>query len=130
MRDKKIFLTGGAGFIGSKLCEILCKNNNILIYDNLNRNSIKNTNLLNNSNVKLIEGDILDFDRLRNVVEEFKPNIVVHLAAVAGIDTVIKNPVNTMKVNMIGTYNLLESLVSNMDNLERVIDFSTSEVFG
>lgn len=130
MRDKKIFLTGGAGFIGSKLCEILCKNNNILIYDNLNRNSIKNTNLLNNSNVKLIEGDILDFDRLRNVVEEFKPNIVVHLAAVAGIDTVIKNPVNTMKVNMIGTYNLLESLVSNMDKLERVIDFSTSEVFG
>ena len=63
-------------------------------------------------------------------MDEFKPNIVIHLAAVAGIDTVIKSPVNTMKVNMIGTYNLLESLVNNMADLDKVIDFSTSEVFG
>lgn len=128
--NKKILLTGGAGFIGSKLCGLLCDNNEILIYDNLNRNSIKNTKLLEHSNVKLIKGDILDFDNIRNAVSEFKPNIVIHLAAVAGIDTVIKNPVNTMKVNMIGTYNLLESLVTNMTNLDKVIDFSTSEVFG
>ena len=44
------------------------------------------------------------------LVDKFKPNIVIHLAAVAGIDTVIKNPVTTMKVNMIGTYNALEAL--------------------
>lgn len=128
--NKKILLTGGAGFIGSKLCGILCENNKILLYDNLNRNSIKNTKLLEHKNVKLIQGDILDFYNIKNVVDEFKPNIVIHLAAVAGIDTVIKSPVNTMKVNMIGTYNLLESLVNNMADLDKVIDFSTSEVFG
>ncbi|MCQ4923217.1 GDP-mannose 4,6-dehydratase [Tissierella carlieri] len=128
IKDKRILLTGGAGFIGSKLCNILSNNNEILIYDNLNRNSIKNTNLLNKGNINLIQGDVLDFSNIKNIVDEFKPSIVIHLAAVAGIDTVIKSPVNTMKVNMIGTYNVLEA-VKNL-NLERFIDFSTSEVFG
>ncbi|WP_238858850.1 MULTISPECIES: NAD-dependent epimerase/dehydratase family protein [unclassified Clostridium] len=128
IQDKRILLTGGAGFIGTKLCSLLSYNNEILIYDSLNRNSIKNTDLLDKSNVKLVQGDILDFNHVKSVVDEFKPNIVIHLAAVAGIDTVIKSPVNTMKVNMIGTYNILEAVKEN--NIERFIDFSTSEVFG
>lgn len=130
IKSKKILLTGGAGFIGTKICDILCESNEMLLFDNLDRNSIKNTNLLENKNVKLIKGDILDSAYLKKVVDEFKPNIVIHLAAVAGIDTVIKNPVKTMQVNMIGTYNLLECLKDNLEGLERVIDFSTSEVFG
>lgn len=128
IQHKKILLTGGAGFIGTKLCSLLNKNNEILIYDSLKRNSMKNTNLLDKSNIKLVQGDILDFNHVKSVVDEFKPDIVIHLAAVAGIDTVIKNPVNTMKVNMIGTYNVLESLKER--KIERFIDFSTSEVFG
>ena len=121
--NKRILLTGGAGFIGSKLCGLLCDKNQILLYDNLNRNSIKNTNLLSHNNVNLIQGDILDYGSLKKIVLEFQPHIVIHLAAVAGIDTVIKSPVNTMKVNMIGTYNLLESLKDNLTNLDKVIDF-------
>ncbi len=128
VKNKKILLTGGAGFIGTKLCTLLSDNNEILIYDNLSRNSIKNTDLLNKNNVKLVQGDILDLNHVRLVVEKFKPNIVIHLAAVAGIDTVIKNPVTTMKVNMIGTYNILEALKDY--KIDRFIDFSTSEVFG
>jgi len=128
IKNKKILLTGGAGFIGTRLCELLSDNNEILIYDNLNRNSIKNTNLLNKENIKLIQGDILDLSHVKSTVDEFKPNIVIHLAAVAGIDTVIKNPVMTMKVNMLGTYNVLEALKDY--KIDRFIDFSTSEVFG
>src|SRR5258708_938295 len=55
--------------------------------------------------------------------------MVVHLAAIAGVDTVLRMPVTTMKVNMIGTYNVLEAAVS-AGGVERFIDFSTSEVFG
>ncbi|MDU0322762.1 MULTISPECIES: GDP-mannose 4,6-dehydratase [Clostridium] len=128
IRNKRILLTGGAGFIGTKLCKLLSDDNTILLYDNLDRNSIKNTTLLDKSNIKLVEGDILNFQHLKSVVEEFCPEIIIHLAAVAGIDTVIKSPVNTMKVNMIGTYNLLES-VKDL-KIERFVDFSTSEVFG
>ncbi|WP_066892508.1 NAD-dependent epimerase/dehydratase family protein [Clostridium nigeriense] len=128
IQDKRILLTGGAGFIGTKLCKILSNDNEILIYDNLKRNSIKNTDLLKKNNIKLVEGDILDFNNIKSIVDEFKPNIIIHLAAIAGIDTVIKSPVTTMKVNMIGTYNVLEAIKNH--KIDRFIDFSTSEVFG
>lgn len=130
IENKKILLTGGAGFIGTKICNLLCEKNQILIYDNLDRNSIKNTDLLNNKNIKLVVGNILDYSLTKSTIDEFKPNIVIHLAAVAGIDTVIKNPVKTMKVNMIGTYNILECLKEHVSEIDRFIDFSTSEVFG
>ena len=130
MKGKKIFITGGAGFIGTKLCSLYAKNNEIMIYDNLNRNSIKYTDLLQKYNIKLIQGDILDFDFLKKTLNSYEPQIIIHLAAIAGIDTVIKNPIKTMQVNMIGTYNLLEATRERIDKIERFIDFSTSEVFG
>ena len=55
---------------------------------------------------------------------------IVHCAAIAGVDTVLESPVRTMRVNMIGTYNVLEAALATLDTLERFIDFSTSEVFG
>ncbi|MCB2309095.1 GDP-mannose 4,6-dehydratase [Clostridium estertheticum] len=130
MENKKIFLTGGAGFIGSRIIEMLCNNNEILIYDNLTRNSIKYTSLLDNKNINLIKGDILDYFSLKKAIDDFKPNVVIHLAAIAGIETVIKSPVNTMKVNMIGTANILEALKDYANYIDKFIDFSTSEVFG
>lgn len=130
MKNKKIFLTGGAGFIGSKLCKLLCESNDILIYDNLTRNSIKDTSLLSASNVNIVHGDILDYSLLKKTVDSFKPQVIIHLAAIAGISSVIKSPVNTMKVNMIGTSNILETMKASICNIDRFIDFSTSEVFG
>ena len=55
---------------------------------------------------------------------------IVHCAAIAGVDTVIESPVRTMRVNVIGTYNVLEAALATKDTLERLIEFSTSEVFG
>jgi len=130
IKNKRIMLTGGAGFIGTKICMNLCKENQIIIYDSLRRNSIRDTDLLNHENITLVQGDILDLDTLKGTVSKFKPEIVVHLAAIAGIDTVIKNPVDTMKVNMIGTYNILEAIKDNVKQVDRFVDFSTSEVFG
>lgn len=128
--NKKIFLTGGAGFIGTKLCSVLSESNDVMIYDNLKRNSIQNTTLLQKPNVQLFEGDILDSNRLEDAVRLFDPDIVVHLAAIAGIDTVIRSPVHTMTVNMIGTYNVLSTLKKYAAHLDRLINLSTSEVFG
>lgn len=127
IEKKRIFITGGAGFIGSHIIERLIEDNEIIVYDTLNRNSLKDTNLINHPNLTIIQGDILDLQKLKKVI--YGSNIVIHLAAIAGIDTVIKNMVNTMKVNMLGTYNILEA-IKEVDNCERFIDFSTSEVFG
>ena len=130
IRDKRIFITGGAGFIGSKLVDALYQNNKILIYDNYSRNAIQYTTLKDKKNVQIIEGDILNVNDLQKVILNYKPQIVLHLAAIAGITTVTINPVHTMQVNMIGTYNVLQALLPVKDELERVIDISTSEIFG
>lgn len=127
LEGKKIFITGGAGFIGSSIIGRLVEQNEIVVYDNLTRNSLKHKPFKDHPNLTLFEGDILDFDKLFNAISG--ANIVIHCAAIAGIDTVIRSPVSTMRVNMIGSANLLEA-ASRLDRCDRVVCFSTSEVFG
>jgi UDP-glucose 4-epimerase len=71
---------------------------------------------------------VLEADRVRELVRG--ATHVVHCAAIAGVSTVLESPVRTMRVNVIGTYNVLEAAVETLDTLERLVDFSTSEVFG
>lgn len=127
LENKKIFITGGAGFIGSTLTRRLCDKNRITIFDNLARNTLRHTNIASHVNVRLIEGDILEYPALASAMAG--ADIVVHAAAIAGIDTVIKDPVRTMEVNMIGTANVLRAAHNNGVK-GCVVDFSTSEVFG
>lgn len=128
INSKRILITGGAGFIGTNIAKRLIKDNQILLYDNLWRNSLKNSQIQDEKNIKIVQGDILDFQKLKSIVDEFEPDIVIHLAAIAGVDTVMKHPVKTMQINMIGTYNILESIKSH--KTERFLNFSTSEIFG
>jgi len=125
--DKKIFITGGAGFIGSTLATRLLPQNEIILYDNLARNTIQHTGLAEHPNITLVNGDILDFKAVRKAIDG--ADVVVHAAAIAGIDTVIKSPIRTMEVNMIGTANVLRA-AHDAGVRDRVVEFSTSEVFG
>lgn len=128
IENKRIFVSGGAGFIGSTVIRNLIDKNTVTAFDNLSRNTLKDLpDLLNHPNLTLVEGDVLDADAVKRSMEG--ADIVVHAAGIAGIDTVIKNPVKTMQVNMVGTANVLEAARVNGVK-DRVIDFSTSEVFG
>lgn len=127
IEGKTIFLTGGAGFIGTTIVSRLVDKNKIIIYDNLSRNSLKDSPFSNHSNIRLIQGDVLDAEKVARSMSGC--DVVVHLAAIAGIDTVVKSPIKTMHVNIIGTLNVLEA-AAKQAHLDRVIDFSTSEVFG
>ena len=129
IKNKKILLTGGAGFIGSTLADRLIGKNEILIYDNFSRDSLKYKKI-KSGNLKIVNDDVLNFDSLKKCCEEFKPEIVIHLAAIAGIDTVIIDPIKTLDVNINGTMNLLKALKKYSSILERFLDFSTSEVLG
>lgn len=125
--NKTIFITGGAGFIANTLIKHYIEYNKIVVYDNFHRDTLSNSGMSNHPNLTIVKGDVLDFDLLSSSMKG--ADIVVHAAGIAGIDTVIRNPVLTMRVNMIGTSNALEAARINGIK-DRFVDFSTSEVFG
>lgn len=127
IRDKQILITGGGGFIGSALVRRLADANSVVVFDNGHRDAREGYGSPAHPNVYRVDGDVLDVDAVRRAMEGC--DHVVHLAAIAGVDTVLKMPVHTMRVNMIGTYNVLEA-AREIGGIERFIDFSTSEVFG
>jgi len=127
MSGKYIFLTGGAGFFANTLIQRLIADNKITVYDNFHRDTLSNSGYADHANITIVKGDVLDSDLLTSSMKG--ADVVIHAAGIAGIDTVIKNPVTTMRVNMIGTANALEAArINGVSN--RFIDFSTSEVFG
>ena len=127
IRNKKIFVSGGAGFIGSTLIGRIVDDNEVIVYDDLRRNALGSKPYANHRNLTMIKGDVLDLQMLKKAIEGAQ--IVVHCAAIAGINTVIKKPTETIRVNLIGTANILEA-AKELQDLRRFIDFSTSEVFG
>jgi UDP-glucose 4-epimerase len=119
-------MAGGAGFVGFALLKSLLEANEVVIYDTLQRNALSGSELATHQNLQILQGDVLDRRNLDEAIAGC--HLVVQLAAIAGIDTVIQRPTETMRVNMIGTANVLEAALDS--GCERVVCFSTSEVFG
>jgi UDP-glucose 4-epimerase len=128
LRGKRIFVTGGAGFIATTLARRLVDENEVVAFDNLHRDALTGTPLAEHPNFTFHQGDVLDGDTLRELARG--ATHFVHCAAIAGVETVLQSPVRTMRVNVVGTYNALEAASATLDTLERFVDFSTSEVFG
>jgi UDP-glucose 4-epimerase len=128
LQGKRILITGGAGFIGTTLARRLVDENEVVAADNLHRDALSGTALAEHPNFTFHQADVLDLDAMHELARG--STHIVHCAAIAGVDTVLESPVRTMRVNVIGTYNMLEAAIGTLDTLERFIDFSTSEVFG
>ena len=108
MKSKSYLITGGAGFIGSHLCEALLKENHtVFAIDNLSTGKIDNIkHILDNQNFQFIRGDVLNtsvMDRLASQSE-----IIIHLAADVGVRLIIKHPVHTIENNIKGTEVLID----------------------
>lgn len=130
-----ILITGGAGFIGSTLADkLLEKNNKIVVIDNFNdyySPKLKEKNIkhnLDNKNYKLYRGDICDKNLLSKIFEENKIDVVVHIAASAGVRPSIENPLSYVKNNIEGTVNILE--VMKRKNVQRIVFASSSSIYG
>ncbi len=135
LEGKRVFITGGAGFIGANLAKRLLPGNQVALYDNFTRNAAQHVlgrELADaaESGLKVYRASILDTDALENAVQEFGPSHIVHCAAIAGIDTVVKRPVDTLEINTFGTTNLLRASLTATAAIERIVTFSTSEIFG
>jgi UDP-glucose 4-epimerase len=123
----RILVTGGAGFIGSHLCERLVKEGHIVTaIDNFSTGRASNLFSLNSSNnFTVVEGSILDTTILDPLIA--KSDYVFHLAAAVGVFNIVKNPLASLLTNIRGTENVLESSHSN--NVSVFIT-SSSEVYG
>ncbi|MDD9937140.1 MAG: NAD-dependent epimerase/dehydratase family protein [Myxococcales bacterium] len=127
IRDSTLLITGGAGFIGTALCRRLLDHNRIRVFDNLRRNALAQAGLDSHDNLELVVGDVRDADAVMKATDGV--DYVVHMASIAGVDTVRNNPVTTMEVSLEGTLNTLRA-AHKAGSIKRFIDFSTSEVFG
>ena len=132
---KTYFITGGAGFIGSSLAvRLLNEENKVVVIDNfcdfynpkIKENNVKE--LLENPNFKLYRNDIRDKEAVSKIFNENSIDIVVHLAAMAGVRPSIENPVLYQEVNCMGTQNILEEMKAH--NLNKLVMASSSSVYG
>lgn len=133
---KNILVTGGAGFIGSHLVDLLLGEGSwtVTVVDDLNdfySPEIKRANIaghLSNSNVKFIEADIRDVPALRNVFVEGRFDVIVHLAARAGVRPSLSEPRLYFETNVTGTLNLLE--LAREFGIKQFVNASSSSVYG
>jgi len=132
---KRILLTGGAGFIGSHVAEALIRRGTKLsIVDNLDnfyalrRKRLNLQEIGNAGTYEFFEVDVRDMGALRKVAEQVQPEIVIHLAARAGVRPSIEQPALYESVNVAGTVNLLE--IAREFKVQRLIFGSSSSVYG
>jgi len=131
----KILLTGGAGFIGSHLAErLLNQGNKLVLLDEMNdfySPEIKHRNLAEikrHGAYEFAEADICDLPRLTQIVKQYRPEIVIHLAARAGVRPSLEQPFLYERVNVQGTLHLLE--LARQYAVQRFVFASSSAVYG
>ena len=140
--NKKILITGGAGFIGLNLTKKLLNSTNALIYNLDKLNYASNFKaleelILSNKNYKHLKIDLANFQDVENAINKCDPDIIFHLAAESHVDRSITNPESFIYSNILGTYNLLQAAKTHWENLAferkeffRFHHISTDEVFG
>ena len=132
---QKILVTGGLGFIGSNLIEILLQQKFYVI--NIDKVSYS-SNFYNtkkyskNKNYKFIKCDLKNIKKLNKILNKFKPNCIFNLAAETHVDRSIDSPKNFIDSNIVGTFNLLEAFkeYSKKFKKKKLIHISTDEVYG
>lgn len=121
LKNKKFFITGASGFIGSHLCEFL-EDNGACVVGSISRKNFKN------KNTQRIVGDVRDLHFLRDVFVSFKPHVIIHLAGRSTVEEGHGDPVETFDTNINGTINIME--LSRTYKPEKIIISSTVHVYG
>ena len=121
----KVFITGGAGFIGSHLCDaLIAEGKEVTILDNLSTGSKKNIAHLEGK-IKVIQGDIRDQKLVESLIDN--SNLVLHMAAAVGVDNILENPIESISTNFHGSEIVLNAS-AKFD--KRIFIASTSEIYG
>ena len=134
IKKTKVLITGAAGFVGFHLSKFLLKNNfDVVAIDNLNDYysiNLKRTRLeiLLKQSARFLEIDITNLEELQQCFIKEKPDLVIHLAAQAGVRYSLDNPTSYVQNNLIGFFNILE--VCKLSKIDKLIFASSSSVYG
>ena len=127
VKNKKILITGGAGFIGSNLCNYFIKNNKVVCLDNFATGHLHNiAHLIENENFTLIEGDIRNYETCENAVNGV--DYVLHQAALGSVPRSINDPLTTNNVNVSGFLNVLQA--ATKEGVTRFVYAASSSTYG
>lgn len=122
---KTVVVTGGAGFIGSYVCDLLIKEGvKVIVFDNLSSGKKEYINKKSD----FVKIDITNFKLVNELVSKIKPSCIFHLAALSRIGRSMEDPIGTYKVNVNGTLNMLEA--SKINFVSRFIFSSSSSIYG
>ena len=119
----RIFVTGGAGFIGVHLCKKLATRHMVTVYDNFSNSNKEDFPVI--ENIALVVGDILDNSKLLDSMKNH--DVVIHLAAKTDVIDSVNNPDNTFQTNVNGTQNVLDSCSSH--NIPKLIVMSSAAIY-
>lgn len=129
---KKIFVTGGAGYIGSHTCvELLKANHEVMVFDNLSNScedALRRVELISNRKLRFIKGDIRKSGQLSDAITGFKPDSVMHFAGLKSIAESVSQPLRYYDVNVHGSINLLQ--VMDKVDCKKIIFSSSATVYG
>lgn len=128
----KVFITGGAGYIGSHTCLLLLeKGYDVTVYDNLSNSStesLKRVERITGKEITFIQGDMLDQQKLNNVFSENEYDAVIHFAGLKAVGESVEKPLLYYKNNIAGTLNLLE--VMQIHGVYNLVFSSSATVYG
>ena len=128
----KIFITGGAGYIGSHTCvELLKRQHDVLVFDNLVNSSIKSLDrikVITNRELGFIKGDIRDTKTLKDAMKKFKPEIVIHFAGLKSVSQSVSDPLQYYDTNVYGSINLFNTM--NEVGCNKIVFSSSATVYG
>ena len=130
LNKKNILITGGLGFIGGALIENLISNYDVKIF-NLDKLSyasdqvriniaISNLDKCKKDRYDLLKVNLSNKDEVNKAIKKADPDLVMHLAAESHVDRSIKNPFNFIQSNIIGTFNLLDTVKSHWESLSKI----------
>ena len=135
MLNKVALITGSNGFIGFHLSKLLLKNDWIVVgydgmtdYYDVNLKKNREKKLLNLNNFKSYHGMLEDKTKLFNLIKKYKPSVIIHLAAQAGVRYSILNPESYFNSNLLGTFHILEA--TKIFKIKHLLLASTSSVYG
>jgi UDP-glucose 4-epimerase len=124
----KYLVTGGSGFVGAEIAAALAGRGDEVVAFDLRTSPRIETLTAQNRNVSFVSGEIIEWPGITSLLQDIRPRAVIHCAAIVGVRASLEVPMQTMRVNVEGSLNVLEAM--RLFGVSRIIHLSSEEIYG